>query len=382
MENTQMLITLATLSPVFINITGGVYLLFMSGKAYPNRRLLAFFMMNSALLFAGHFLFFHGYVNRYRHYDFTFLFALLSFFPLYYFYVKRVFYTGSNDRFSFLHFVPAIIISTAAFTLATVIGLPGFKTYFFKMAGMAELSTDLQRVLYRVYQLARSIHIVQVILYSLAIVFHITVNIRRLKDYFSNANDLNTKSFVLINGLFLIFMIVSGLFTTIAGRGFFYDSVVVLGVSGLVFSLAHLMVCLHGIKQSPIDIQMPANEAGDTALNNNRQQIEQQLLLYFEEQKPWLKPGLTIWDVAMHLGTNKTYLSEVINKRLNFNFNDFVNHYRYLESERIMKHDAAQSLSLQAIAWQAGFGSEASFARTVRKHSGLSPSGLRKKLIG
>ena len=83
---------------------------------------------------------------------------------------------------------------------------------------------------------------------------------------------------------------------------------------------------------------------------------------------------LTIMDLATKIGTNKTYLSEYLNSKLNMSFHDFVNKYRVEEACRII--DALPQDSKRTIidiSNKSGFNSISSFYRQFTKFKGISP---------
>jgi len=93
---------------------------------------------------------------------------------------------------------------------------------------------------------------------------------------------------------------------------------------------------------------------------------------YFEEGRPWLEPDLKIGDVASALGTNRTYLSAMLNDGLQTNFNRFVNSYRIAEAKRLLQ-DKETSIKMQEVAVKAGFNSYTTFFNAFRNETGVSP---------
>ena len=50
------------------------------------------------------------------------------------------------------------------------------------------------------------------------------------------------------------------------------------------------------------------------------------------EKRLYLNPKLTISDVAAAIGSNRTYLSDYLNKNLGVTFYEYVNRYRVMEA--------------------------------------------------
>jgi AraC-like DNA-binding protein len=98
------------------------------------------------------------------------------------------------------------------------------------------------------------------------------------------------------------------------------------------------------------------------------------VLHFFETQKPYLNPELTLSELADNLNTNSSLLSQVINSGFEKNFNDFVNQYRVEEFKQKSKSRDFQHLTLLAIAFECGFNSKATFNRAFKKITGQNPS--------
>ena len=96
-------------------------------------------------------------------------------------------------------------------------------------------------------------------------------------------------------------------------------------------------------------------------------------MAYFEKEKSYLNPELTLSELAIKLNTNTSVLSAVINTGFGKNFNDFVNEYRVEEFKRKAAAPDSKHLTLLAIAFDCGFNSKATFNRAFKKVTDLSP---------
>jgi AraC-like DNA-binding protein len=100
---------------------------------------------------------------------------------------------------------------------------------------------------------------------------------------------------------------------------------------------------------------------------------KRKVLAYFETEKSYLNPELTLSELAIKLNTNTSVLSAVINTGFGKNFNDFVNEYRVEEFKRKAAAPDGKHLTLLAIAFDCGFNSKATFNRAFKKVTDLSP---------
>lgn len=98
---------------------------------------------------------------------------------------------------------------------------------------------------------------------------------------------------------------------------------------------------------------------------------------YFKKEKPYLKSGINVGDVAIHLSSNKSYLSRLLNDKLNLNFNQFVNSYRIKEAQRLVTESG--NLSLHELCKRVGFTSMATFTVAFKLNTGMTPGEWCKK---
>lgn len=98
--------------------------------------------------------------------------------------------------------------------------------------------------------------------------------------------------------------------------------------------------------------------------------ISRRLSELFEKQRIYREFELHIEDVAMRIGTNRTYLSKVLNQKFGYNFFRFVNHYRLEEAKELL---LSTSLEMRRVANQVGYKNINTFNTCFREHFGMSP---------
>ena len=92
-----------------------------------------------------------------------------------------------------------------------------------------------------------------------------------------------------------------------------------------------------------------------------------------QDKELFLEPQLTLSELARHANTNPSNLSKVINIATNQNFNDFINEYRVKAVIEKFEAGQHQTQTLLGIAYDSGFNSKATFNRSFKKITGLSP---------
>ena len=112
-------------------------------------------------------------------------------------------------------------------------------------------------------------------------------------------------------------------------------------------------------------------------LCDNHQIIVDNLMDYFEREKPYLKPNVKILDIAERLKTNTSYLSRIINSHFKKNFSQFINWYRVRESMDIFVKN--NSIDIATMAYKSGFKSLTTFNTSFTRYTGMTPGEWCKK---
>jgi len=97
------------------------------------------------------------------------------------------------------------------------------------------------------------------------------------------------------------------------------------------------------------------------------------ILKLIEIEKAYEDPELSLTQVAKQLKTNPTIISKVINQGFQLNFNDFVNFYRIEAVKEKLKAGEQNTQTLLGIAYDCGVNSKATFNRSFKKATGVSP---------
>lgn len=100
----------------------------------------------------------------------------------------------------------------------------------------------------------------------------------------------------------------------------------------------------------------------------------ERMYLLFEKEHVYLNPRLRLSELAMLLGTNRTYLSQYFNQNCESTFYDFVNDYR-IHHAKLLLHSIDDTL--ETIAMNSGFNSLSTFRRAFVQREGMSPIEFR-----
>ncbi|HWR72051.1 MAG TPA: helix-turn-helix domain-containing protein [Nitrospirota bacterium] len=115
--------------------------------------------------------------------------------------------------------------------------------------------------------------------------------------------------------------------------------------------------------------------------DNLAETILSRLTQLMEQEKPHLEMGLTLPMLSKMLAVSPNHLSQVINGKLNKSFFDFVNMYRVEETKKALVSPGSGRFSILGIALDAGFNSKSSFYSAFKKHTGMTPSQFKERLV-
>jgi AraC-like DNA-binding protein len=101
-----------------------------------------------------------------------------------------------------------------------------------------------------------------------------------------------------------------------------------------------------------------------------------EMLQFIENKKQYLEADLSLQKLALRLNTKPNYLSQIINRKHNCNFRDFINKYRIETSKELL---LTTSLKIEAVAYDSGFNTLTTFNTAFKKETGITPSKFRSE---
>lgn len=151
-----------------------------------------------------------------------------------------------------------------------------------------------------------------------------------------------------------------------------------LGALSMAISVLLYPKLVYGLEIEPEEIApvlaKPRAPLDDEFVTQTGMKLEQ----YLQDQRPFLKQGYSIKDLAEELGMPLHHLSAFINQSLGKNFNDLMNFYRILYCQELFQSGEAKSLNLHGLALKCGFSNRNTFTIAFKKCTGLTPSDYLK----
>lgn len=143
-----------------------------------------------------------------------------------------------------------------------------------------------------------------------------------------------------------------------------------------------LQEIMDGLEQQQIDtpksqVSSETKDVIDLATQqSNQYPFVEELNRLCKEERIFLTPGLSIQDVVEKLGTNRTYLSNYLNKELNMTFYDFINEQRLDYAAMLL---ASTKINIEQIIFECGFQSKTTFHRVFANKFGCTPKQYRDR---
>ncbi|MDV3567990.1 AraC family transcriptional regulator [Elizabethkingia anophelis] len=111
------------------------------------------------------------------------------------------------------------------------------------------------------------------------------------------------------------------------------------------------------------------------SLSSEKEQIIIKKLASFESSEKFLKKNITLSYLAHQLNTNHKYLSQIINKYKDQNFNSYINHLRikYIV-DKLYNDPLYKEYKISYLAEECGYSSPQVFINAFKKETGMTPS--------
>lgn len=379
-----MIRILFLLTPVYVSLFWAIALTVNNENQNAPRLLLSKLLFLIAISFFFHFLYFAPYPELYVYVDILlYLFGSLLF-PLFYIYfrlltVDSVFSFKKHGIYLLIPNITVVVYITAVFFTPS----NEYRTWLFNEHAYNE-STYIYFL-----NIIRLILRIQLMVITIACFIGSYSLIKKYgakaEEYYSDIIDgkfHNAKklSSTIVYASIICFVAVA------AGRQFIIVKEYSIYIIWTVLSLTFYIIGYMGMKQKPVN---PTFELENemSLFNNTEQELYQEaqkkvlykLTIEFEENKLFLDNQLTINELARIVGTNRSFISAVINQHYNQNFCSFVNFYRLYELENIFLENP--HYANETLAQRCGFGSVSSMKRSLKTKTGLSISEWKKQIL-
>lgn len=375
--------------PMFVCLFWVILLLSDSNRNLP-KNYLAFFLSLSVINYFVHAAFFNRQYGLFGFMENLWVFTSLSGYPLYYYYIRLLTRDIKiNWRWSWI-LLPSLTLSVFSFVIYFAMSPEELNIFvrgvMYHEQGFTEPYPLLVRLQILRTSLFKAFFLVQVILSVYFGYRLISRYNKEVREFYSNTGgkDLSPVKWILF--AFLFASIVS-LASNAIGKDFFIDKGLLIAIPSLTHSLFLFFIGYVGYHQD-FTIANFTRDVNDynraiLAATEKKQSIlkdkitKQRLFDLLQKSELYKNPELRITDIALMLGTNRTYISRIVNEEMQTNFCDWVNSFRVEYVKRIMKNPEFNSLSMLQIAEMSGFSSLSAFYRVFKAKEGIAPGEYR-----
>lgn len=359
------------LNPIYVTLFWAWVLNTNRTEGNEPKMFLGKFMIVAFLLYSSHLFYFMPQPDVYHYIDPFYHLLNMLLYPMYYVYIRLLTIDRSFSlRRHSVFFIAPVVMFLLYGSGVLAMSKAEHIDYLYGMLLSEEKLSGIFLYQKTVYTLCRAVFIGQGISYMLLASRLVRTNRNALENYYANTAENRLDKIQLLN-ISLLITIISGIVLSVLGKESFMENI----ESGMFFPFLVLSVMLFflgwlGNKQRSVlttdeHCQTPVSlEQKQDKISVNAEQlslIKQKLLRLFEEEKIFLNKDLTIWDVANVLGTNRTYISMIINNDLEQNFSAFVNSYRVKYAQSLLESNP--NIGKQNLVEMSGFGSVASMKR-------------------
>jgi len=351
--------------------------LFTVNKGKPaSNKLLAIFFLWLAFNLGDGLLSYYGFYNKFpqlAHLEDGFVFLVG---PILYFYTRSIIYR----RFklapkNIIHLVPFAVF-TILFQLFYHLQPEEFQKVIQSAIQQQQLPAGFYFSIVVVYA-----HIVAYLYYAYRDIVYYRGQLREKFSHLGRRN-LDWLMFMIVSvGILLLLSFVYS-FLPLATRTLFNSGLIVL--MGFIFGFINTIVW-KALKQpgifSGVDDELKKEKyAGSTLSEAERRDGCLRLDNLMTLEKPYLRADFTLEQLAAKTSMTPKKLSQLINENYHQNFFDFINSFRILEAQRLLKESTDAKLTVLEVMYQTGFNSKSSFNTLFKKKTGQTPTEFKKTL--
>ena len=211
----------------------------------------------------------------------------------------------------------------------------------------------------------------------------IKIHEREIKQNYSYIEDIDfrwLRNFLIITTILWIIYIPFGMILIQMGK-----IIIVYQLVLILLSVSVFVIAFFGFHHSNVFVIKSIKTDNQTvSIKNNNLNTEdfsqdiKRLKDYMNNEKPYLEYKLSLAQLSLKMEWSTTYLSKILNKELNQNFYEFVNHYRVEEVKKLLKSDS--KYTNLGVAFDCGFNSKSSFHRIFKEVTGKTPNEYKKSI--
>ena len=301
----------------------------------------------------------------------------LTLYPMLFLYVFDMLRPGSvSRRLLMFTFLPTAALTALYFTFEALFGkLPLFAYY-------ADLRNYLNMPQLWVEFVGAGLSVVLMGYFTVRAVGMLRLHKRNLESNFSytEGSTLGWMWFAIGIALFQWFVVMMGI--TLEGNlgqmiALFLFTIEPTIVTALIIRQKDL----YGNPDGSIEPDFEPDDDIAELSPEKRNFIQRRFLSMLYEEEVYKNPELSCRKLCEMLGTNRSYLSLIINKDMQTTFYELINNCRLEKSKELMKNPDNRNMPLATIAELSGFKNPVVFSRLFKQSNEKTPKEWRKEVL-
>ena len=398
--------SLFTIMPAFV-ILFWLVLFFLDDNKTKAKSFLILFLSVVLINYTIHWCYFNHNYKIYYILENFWIITSLSVYPLYFYYIR---YLTKDIEINYKWvwiLIPAFglaLFSAIIYTLMSPQEIDIFihEILYHDRPQSQEYSTliNLQLLRMDIFKIIFTIEVLLATFYGLRYIKQFN---KKVMAFYSDVQHREVSN-IRFTLLFLLITAIVSSVSNIFGKDFFFDNPYLLAIPSIAHSVALFGVSYAGYRQTfsvreLMQDQIPhcdnephlEEEKDDCTDTIEKQKDDSELLgsLYDElyermdyllkEEQIFRNSDLRLNDLASLLGTNRTYVSRLINNKEQSNFCDYINNHRVTYAKKLLSSQESEQMTLEDIGLEAGFSSQSSFYRVFTNIEGTTPAKYRKE---
>lgn len=326
---------------------------------------LAFYMLLITFVFAANFYYFEHNYKIYSLLHSLHIASVLAIYPGAFIYVKLLVNPGKIPGKLWVHFIPSLFFLVASAAIFyPALSFEERVHFLTEYRYRPDFSDFWLKILYGVRMANVGMLFIQVIVYPFLTLRTLKIHKKALNEIFSNPEKYQMNWLKLFNYALALSALICVFIYSVSPQKLFGDERF-LAYPLMLIAVILWFLGIMGNNQKYLVMDTHANEMNEVSdVDTLDGTLISRLIKLFEQDKIYLDPDLKIWDVARHLGSNRTYVSRAINSRFKQNFAAYVNGFRAKEARKLILEKPY--ITTEELVTACGFGSPASLSRAFK----------------
>ncbi|MFW5793479.1 MAG: helix-turn-helix domain-containing protein [Bacteroidota bacterium] len=357
--------------PVIVCLFWFFELIFSSGKNSIAKKHLAVFMFCGFITFLGELLFHNNILFIYRPLYFFIVFFTILQIPTLYIYLLRLTESNLKIKRYIKHIVFPFLVATLLLFIHFIYLNNAESISVFRNFYNPENFNNKQNIAYSVELFARYSFLSVSVFYLILINFKIKKHLKKVLNYYSEVCKKRLRWIGISSFFYIAMVLISSTVCNPTTKDIIYNPEYTIIFPFLFLGITFWIIGFLGNRQELIVIPDQETIEVKPISNELKHTIIQKLNITMRDRKIYLQQDLTLPELAREIGTNRFYLSKIINEEFNCNYNNYINKFRIEYAENLMKENS--DLSIKEISTLSGFNCYMSFIRNFKKFKKESP---------